>query len=85
MYIKCETNLDPYYAPRIVQAGWGIIITSCIQLIASACSVYICMRIIYNSDTSPTPAVISYFFLQSITSAFSQAYFYSIDVKSLPV
>lgn len=49
--------LDPYYAPRIVQAGWGIVITSLIQLIASVCSIYICMRIIYRSDSSPTPAV----------------------------
>ena len=51
---------DPYAAPRIAQAAWGIIIASSIQLVASACSIFICMRIIYNSESGPDPAVITF-------------------------
>jgi hypothetical protein len=51
-------SIDSYFAPRIREAAWGIVISSSLQLVASVCSIYICMRIIYNSDSDhPTPAV----------------------------
>jgi len=40
----------PYFASRIIQAGWGIVIVSIIQLIASSCSVFICIRLIYKNE-----------------------------------
>lgn len=58
----------PSYAPQIVQASWGIIITSCIQLVASACSIYICMTIIYSTDSSPTQTMSNPYLYDEIPS-----------------
>lgn len=49
--------LDPYFAPRIYEASWGMITASVIQLVASICSVYICIKIIYRSDSAPASSV----------------------------
>ena len=46
-----------YFASRIIQAGWGIVIVSVIQLIASSCSVFICMRLIYKNESNLESAV----------------------------
>lgn len=49
---------NSYFAPRIREAAWGIVIASSLQLVASVCSIYVCMRIIYSSDSDhPTPAL----------------------------
>lgn len=42
----------PYFASRIIQAGWGIVIVSIIELIASSCSVFICIRLIYKKESN---------------------------------
>jgi len=47
----------PYFASRIIQAGWGIVIVSIIQLIASSCSVFICIRLIYKNEAHLESAV----------------------------
>ena len=38
---------------KIKTAAWGIVITAIIELLATVCSVYICMRLIYNSEPIP--------------------------------
>ena len=74
----------PYFATRIIQAGWGLVIVSIIQLIASSCSVFICIRLIYRKESSMESAVRHWFFIETSDCEFILKMLFSA-IGSIPV
>ena len=57
--------LGPYFATRIIQTGWGLVIVSIIQLIVSSWSVFFCIPLIYRKESSMESAVRHSFIIET--------------------